>query len=345
MPIHDPAHHPAATTDRHSPPAHPTSDRGATDHHVQVTTDRTTPERTLCLSPSRLPLLPNGSIEPLPITSSSGTADRTAPRAAAEHPAPGITDRTTADHPAPRNTDRTAAGRTSLTYSLSPSHVPMPPHASIAQLSAESSSDKSCPDGDSPRPLGLLKLGHRLIAATYVGAGEARLDLLGAGGAIASPVGAITGLDLTDPVFFPHPTQRYWLSEPATVWYLTRTTTDRYRSTPDTTIPTGPPEPDRQTGTVSAGSPTRWVSPPAGVSCGSVNRPTTSKGEPSTPRAFHTGPGTGMDTVPDTGTVRDSDTETGISPESAGGSTCPPTDPDPTPAVGSARAVRMGVRS
>ncbi|CAM3424204.1 hypothetical protein [Stackebrandtia soli] len=161
----------------------------------------------------------------------------------------------TEQRPAERAAEPSAVERgttTTRTYALAPSRpsrVPVPPNDSTtpAPLVAGGAVHTGIgrPD-DPPRPLGLFKLGHRLITATYVGDGEARLDLLGAGGTVASPVGSVAGINTAVPLLFPHPAQRYWVSEPAIVWFLTRTTTDRYRTTtvapPE---PTGAPEPAR----------------------------------------------------------------------------------------------------
>ncbi|CAM3354435.1 hypothetical protein [Stackebrandtia soli] len=108
-------------------------------------------------------------------------------------------------------------------------------------------------DADPVRSLGLFKLGHRLIAITYVGEGKAVLDLLGTGGGVAFPVGTVTGIDTAVPLLFAHPTQRGWASEPANAWFLTRTTVDRHRATPvRTSITDGGPVPARPHGDSTA---------------------------------------------------------------------------------------------
>ncbi|CAM3512016.1 hypothetical protein [Stackebrandtia soli] len=136
--------------------------------------------------------------------------------------------------------EQRGAATTSRSYSLSPSRATRSTPL-VAAGAAYAATTR--PDDDPPRSLGLFKLGHRLIAITYIGDGEARLDLLGAGGAVAAHVGSVAGIDTAVPLLFPMPAQRPWLGDPAVSWFVTRSTVDRYRSTPvPPREPAGEPE-------------------------------------------------------------------------------------------------------
>ena len=180
--------------------------------------------------------------------------------------------------------------------------------------------DESAPEEDPARSLGSFALGARLIVATYIGRGRASLVLLAPGGAVSDPVGVITGVDTAVPLLFTQPAQRHWTSEPATAWFLTRTTVDRYRSTPNPpTHPTGAPIPARPiethhphaTPTTRQPDATRPYAPPAAH----PDRP--DPHAPSGPRA---------------------PSGSRVAPTDVDSNPRPVTDPDPTPPMGSRRA-------
>ncbi|CAM3137754.1 hypothetical protein [Stackebrandtia soli] len=95
------------------------------------------------------------------------------------------------------------------------------------------------------RPLGVFTVEGCPAVITTTGRGEARVDLLGSRGVVTGPLGAVTGLDTAVPLLFLDTRERAWASEPAIAWHITRTTVDRYRSTPVTAIenPSLPDEP------------------------------------------------------------------------------------------------------
>ena len=95
------------------------------------------------------------------------------------------------------------------------------------------------------RPLGMFSVESRPVVATVIAPGRVRLDLLGAGGVIAAPVGVVTGADTAIPLLFLHNERREWTGEPAVAWYLTRTAIDRYRAPAPGIATTGGPTPAR----------------------------------------------------------------------------------------------------